>query len=64
MAEIDGVLFCDGCGVEIIGAPIVRDNQIYCCETCAEGLPCDCGLIFDDERRQSNNSDAAFQPNS
>jgi hypothetical protein len=27
-------------------------------------LPCDCGLIFDDERRQSSNSDAAFQPNS
>jgi hypothetical protein len=49
MPEIEGVLYCDGCGAEIRGAPIVKGELKYCCEDCAEGLSCDCALILDDE---------------
>ncbi len=46
-------VYCSGCGAEIIGAPVFKDSQYYCCEDCAEGKPCDCALILDDERRTS-----------
>jgi hypothetical protein len=49
MPEIDGVLFCDGCGAEIVGAPVVGGRMRYCCERCARGESCDCALILDDD---------------
>lgn len=58
MPQIDGVLFCDGCGAEIVGAPVVRDRRRHCCEDCANGLRCDCGLILDDDRRESGDTSA------
>lgn len=51
MAWQEGVLFCDGCGAEIQGAPILRGDKQHCCELCAEGGECDCGLTFEDDRR-------------
>jgi hypothetical protein len=63
MAEIEGVVFCDGCGVEITWSPVVlqgaktaahqRAGQ-YCCVDCADGRPCQCGerMEFDDEFRE------------
>jgi hypothetical protein len=56
MPEVEGVLFCDRCGAEIVGAPVVRGTMKYCCEDCAEGRGCDCGLILDDERRDSQDT--------
>jgi hypothetical protein len=56
MPEIDGVLYCDGCGAEIVGPPVVRDHRRHCCQDCADGLPCDCGLILDDERHEGKDS--------
>ena len=50
MPTIDGVLFCDGCGAEIVGAPIYRDNLIHCCLDCAQGRECECALVLDDGR--------------
>ncbi len=57
MPEIEGVLFCDGCGAEIVGAPAVRGNLRHCCEDCAEGLECECGLVLEDERREGGGPD-------
>jgi hypothetical protein len=54
MPEIEGVLYCDGCGAEIVGAPVVRDDRRYCCLDCAEGRVCDCGLILEDDRRDES----------
>lgn len=48
MPVIEGVRFCDGCGAEIVGAPIMRGRQMHCCEDCAEGLACDCALFLEE----------------
>ncbi|MGA9533505.1 MAG: hypothetical protein WBR18_12375 [Anaerolineales bacterium] len=50
MPMLEDVLFCDGCGAEIVGAPIVRGKMMYCCEECSAGLECDCALVLDDDR--------------
>jgi hypothetical protein len=51
MAETDEILYCDRCGAEIVGAPVVRGGSRYCCLDCAEGRDCDCGLLLEDDRR-------------
>lgn len=61
MTHNEEVLWCDGCGIEIIWVPyrISRDResviQDYCCEDCYIGLSCECGerMEMDDERRKS-----------
>lgn len=53
MPLIDGVYFCDRCGAEIVGSPVIRENRRHCCQDCANGLPCDCALILEDDRRES-----------
>lgn len=63
MARIEGVVHCDGCGVEITWSPVVvrtATGQIqlrqseYCCADCADGRPCRCSerMEFDDETRE------------
>ncbi len=37
-------VWCDGCGVEILWAPVIADDRHYCCADCRDGLECDCGL--------------------
>jgi hypothetical protein len=56
MPEIDGDLYCDRCGAEVVGAPVVREGSLYCCADCAEGQECDCGLILDDDRREGSST--------
>jgi hypothetical protein len=48
MSLIDNIHFCDGCGVEIVGAPVLVNKQIFCCLDCADGRECDCGDKLDD----------------
>lgn len=36
------LLICDGCGVEILWAPVVVGGRTFCCQDCAEGRPCRC----------------------
>jgi hypothetical protein len=63
MTTIEGVRFCDGCGVEITWAPIVirgahGNIQLrtghYCCADCADERPCRCGerMELEDEFRE------------
>lgn len=63
MVKIDGVVFCDGCGVEITWSPVVvraahgahqTRSGVYCCADCADGRPCRCAerMEFDDEFRE------------
>ncbi|OGO16444.1 MAG: hypothetical protein A2Y93_09585 [Chloroflexi bacterium RBG_13_68_17] len=51
MAETEEILYCDRCGAEIVGAPVVQDDRQHCCLDCAEGRECDCGLLLEDDRR-------------
>jgi len=43
-----GVIWCDGCGVEIRWSPVVitgkepMDKSYYCCQDCSQGLRCRC----------------------
>lgn len=55
MVRIDDTLWCDGCGVEILWAPVIYDRRNFCCEVCCRGEECDCALRLeeDDERRES-----------
>jgi hypothetical protein len=50
MPITEGVVYCDGCGVEVEGAPVVKQGLRYCCITCAEGGECDCGAEEEDQR--------------
>ncbi len=43
MPTVEGVVYCHGCGVEVIGPPETRNGLIYCCAVCADGGECDCG---------------------
>lgn len=53
MVWITDTLWCDGCGVEIPGAPVRLHGRSYCCEECARGVVCACGeLLSEDERRK------------
>ena len=50
MPITEGVVYCDGCGVEVEGSPVVKQGSMYCCTTCAEGGECDCGALDEDQR--------------
>ena len=43
MSLIDNILLCDGCGVEIVGAPVLANKLFFCCQDCADGRECECG---------------------
>ena len=50
MSITEGVVYCDGCGVEVKGTPVVRQGSSYCCAVCADGGECDCGQDEEDRR--------------
>jgi hypothetical protein len=49
MSRIENTVRCDGCGVEILGAPLVVDGYDYCCQDCRDGLECECSIRFEVE---------------
>jgi hypothetical protein len=56
MAKIEDTVRCDGCGVEILGAPLVVAGLYYCCQDCRDGLECDCSerLVMMEEERSGS----------
>ena len=42
MTHLDETIWCDGCGVEIDGPPVVVGKNHYCCKDCSQGLKCSC----------------------
>ena len=48
MPIVEGVVYCAGCGVEVVGPPVVKHGTNYCCAICADGGECDCGEVEDD----------------
>lgn len=75
MASIESTIFCDGCGVEITWSPVlVRNTRLglglvaqrplrFCCQACAQGLPCNCAerMELEEERRNSLISIASYE---
>lgn len=63
MVKIEESVFCDGCGVEILVAPVARDSQVYCCDDCAEGYECKCAetVEIEDPRRADRGVDSPTQ---
>jgi hypothetical protein len=55
MAKVNDTIYCDGCGVEILCQPFTLGGRIFCCEDCANGLPCRCGEHMEEEERRSPN---------
>jgi hypothetical protein len=55
MVHYSDMLRCDGCGAEILLAPVIQGERKYCCEDCAAGRPCQCAerQDRDDGRRAS-----------
>lgn len=59
MSRINDTIRCDGCGIEILGAPLVVAGHYYCCQDCRDGLECDCReivLLDEDPRAQERSS--------
>lgn len=56
MVKIRDTIWCDGCGVEIVWTPILKDNLHYCCADCQDGFGCDCGEELEEEYRESGTS--------
>jgi len=52
MAKIEGTIYCDGCGVEILLAPVMKDQKVYCCLDCSQGFACTCGERIDLEQSE------------
>jgi hypothetical protein len=61
MSQIEGTVWCEGCGVEITTAPYLKGGREYCCQDCARGWRCTCGdqMELDDERRPGADAMAA-----
>jgi len=67
MSRVDLTIWCDGCGAEIFGVPIVRAKHDFCCQACLRGFRCECCTwdSLEDDRRldksgDSNQNDAEF----
>lgn len=57
--RIQDTLWCDGCGVEVLWAPIKSGERDYCCQNCADGFECNCGARMEEDgytRRGNKNS--------
>ena len=61
MSRLEGTIYCDGCGVEITWAPVVKPGAgplqrfEFCCQECLQGLECHCGerMELEVDRRSS-----------
>ena len=61
-------ILCDGCGVEITWAPVIKRTRRgstlyhYCCNDCWKGRECQCGerMELDAERKSSSGVPAAW----
>lgn len=55
MAWYEESIWCEGCGIEITGRPVVVTKRIYCCQDCARGIRCNCSerMEMDDSRRNA-----------
>jgi hypothetical protein len=68
MLEGTNTLLCDGCGVEITWAPVVKRAQQgralfhYCCNDCWKGRECKCGerMELDADRKASGGAPIAW----
>jgi len=49
MVKTNDVIYCDGCGIEIICQPYRKEQWVFCCKDCASGLVCDCGERMEQE---------------
>lgn len=47
MARTEETVRCDGCGVEILVAPVIVAGFYYCCQDCRDGLECECSKHFE-----------------
>lgn len=47
MTRIEGTVYCENCGVEIISVPLVVKGHDYCCQDCYDGLECNCRSLID-----------------
>ena len=64
MARVDFSVWCDGCGAEILGLPIVRGKHDFCCQDCLHGFRCECCTSYsldDNERRSDKSSDTTLE---
>lgn len=57
MVDIDGTLFCDQCGAEILLGPVIIGEMRYCCEDCAMGKKCNCVVVLDEDSRRETASE-------
>jgi hypothetical protein len=60
MVKMNDTVFCDGCGVEILLSPVVKDHGEYCCEDCAQGYECECGKQMDEKLGGDLDSDLSI----
>ena len=58
MSRQHDTFWCDGCGVEILWAPVKVGECDYCCEDCREGRPCECGDRMEEEERRAQSAAA------
>lgn len=60
MTRKDETIWCDGCGIEILWAPLIVGKRDYCCEDCWDGRECRCAerMELEDDRR-TNSSESA-----
>jgi hypothetical protein len=67
MPIIEGVFFCENCGIEILSSPYIPNHQnkhvtkeavYYCCRECYQGYKCSCksSFEFEEDRRSKTTS--------
>jgi hypothetical protein len=54
MVRIDETVWCAGCGVELTWGPVMVGKDRYCCQECAQGLKCNCGVRMEIDEGDRN----------
>lgn len=47
--RVSDTIWCDGCGVEVLWAPVRAQERDYCCADCRDGYACNCGSRVEEE---------------
>lgn len=47
--RLKDTIWCDGCGIELLWAPVRGNQRDYCCEDCKNGFACSCGSRMEEE---------------
>jgi len=65
MAGFENIIWCDGCGAEILYRPYLVNKNVFCCQDCAQGFSCKCtrSMEWKEDYREPISIEIEYQEN-